>query len=243
MARWRAVPTAVSTAVGALAFLASTGLAIVLGAGLHVWSGPAAPTGLTGQGQHGPAAITGRVGGVVIVKPPSAPAQHPQVPTTTAPTVSLPFVPFVPAPAVGTPSGPATKAGGPVVSAPEVVVTRPQPGLRDLLGLRMLLMRPRSPRLTAPATGDQLRPVADLRPSAQGDEARPGQRRHGRGHPHRHPAADRPLPHGIAVGDGEHHPGGTRGHGHAPRHHASDGKHTHGHGRTHGGHGHGHRHD
>src|SRR5436190_21744030 len=42
MVRLRAVPSTVWTAVGALAVLASTGLGVVLGAGLHVWTGPAA---------------------------------------------------------------------------------------------------------------------------------------------------------------------------------------------------------
>src|SRR5437763_551436 len=87
MARWQAVPTAVWTAVGALAFLAATGVAVVLGAGLHVWSGPSTPTA--------PSAIFApRPGGsgVGTVSPPVTGAPGPRSGGQTTSTVaSLPF--------------------------------------------------------------------------------------------------------------------------------------------------------
>src|SRR4051812_11837859 len=113
MTRWRAVPTTVWTAVGALAFLASCSLAVVLGAGLHVWSGPvpSAPPSVIG-------AAGSRGSGVVTVPP------HTSAPTRPAPgaPATAPAAGFVP----GTPStastagsaptgGPAPVTGGPAI--------------------------------------------------------------------------------------------------------------------------------
>src|SRR3954471_21289454 len=119
MARWRAVPTTVWTAVGALAFLASCGLAVVLGAGLHVWSGPL-PTTAT---HSAPGSASLARSGVVTGKPP--PPTAPPAPrvggpvVTPAAPVGLPFVPFTPASAgSGAPAAPAPAAPGPTAKPP-----------------------------------------------------------------------------------------------------------------------------
>src|SRR6059058_753290 len=136
MARWRAVPTTVWTAVGALAFLASCGLAVVLGAGLHVWSGPvpsAAPSVIGAAGARG--------SGVVTVPPQtSAPTQPGPGGPVTAPTVG--FVPGTPSAAVSAPTGgaaPVTRR--PAVEAPPVVGPPSRGGRGVGLGLRPTLLR------------------------------------------------------------------------------------------------------
>jgi len=81
--RLRAVPSTVWTAVGALAFLASTGLAVVLGAGFHVWGGgqAPAPTALL-VGGHGRSAV--------VTVPGHAPAKPTGVPSVPAGPASVP---------------------------------------------------------------------------------------------------------------------------------------------------------
>lgn len=218
MARWRAVPTAVWTAVGALAFLASTGLAVVLGAGLHVWSGPLAPPTSVGP----PSASAGRVGGsgVVTVAPPAT--QQPARPHTTAPgvpAVALPFVPFT--------SAPAPAAAVDTVAPRQQVqtstgsaepVAHPRPNLvRAVLGL------PRELRTTL-LGGTRLR----LAPAKSVEDALL--------------AAARPLPkvHAHSAMHLKGHVHGAVGRHHHSHHHGSrtHGKHGHGHGEA----GHGHRH-
>jgi hypothetical protein len=218
MARWRAVPTAVSTAVGALAFLASAGLAVVLGAGLHVWSGPTTPGALGGQAQPGSVSVTNRVGGVVTVQPPAPPQPHTGA-SAPGSTPSLPFIPFVPPTPVAAPP-----AAAPAVPPTTHPVTTPSPLQRGArhqpLTLRAFLHELRGARSTI----DDLAGLRALRPSSSGpalrsdETARPGPHAHARG------------PHGKAHGKGHghrhgahhHHPDkGARHHGH-PHHHAVD---------------------
>jgi hypothetical protein len=243
MARWRAVPTAVSTAVGALAFLASTGLAIVLGAGLHVWSGPAAPTGVGSQNVPGTSSVTGRVGGVVTVPAPPASAGLPSPGSGTAPpTITLPFVPFAPvaarpaasaaaavptsAPTAEVPAGPGPtslrRAGREGTGAGELQV-----GLRAFLaGLRALdsstsvALVPSHP---AQARHQLLVAAGDVRPGHRGQSRAVG---------HRH-AANGHHGHGHAYPWGHHRHG--RDHSAAARHHRH---HRHGHWERHPHHGH-----
>ena len=236
MARWRAVPTAVSTAVGALAFLASTGLAIVLGAGLHVWSGPTTPGAAAGHGVLGPAPVTGRAGGVVTVTvaPPRLPATGPGV---TPPTITLPFVPFTPRAVPASSNG---GAGLPSPSGPGPVSTPVHLGNGNGNGngnasgsdngsggaefsLRELLARLSALRSS---THVALKPhqLAHARHKlrAEGDgDARHGARHHGRALGHGHIAGGH---HGR--GHGYAHAGGHRHHGDR---HEAEGRHHHGH--------------
>ena len=225
MARWRAVPTAVSTAVAALAFLASAGLAVVLGAGLHVWSGPATPGGSVGnQAQPGSVTVTHRVGGVVTVPQPVAPTHGPQT-GPTAPPISLPFIPFGPSTPVAVP------VAAPPTSTPAVPPATGQGTSGNLLQrtgrgqqqltLRAFLNALRSLRVT----GDD--GLHALRPTAQ------------RGALHTKKAAHADLrAHGHAKVHGAH--GHGKGHG---RGHRDDARHHHHeHGSRHHGHGHGHGH-
>ena len=236
MARWRAVPTAVSTAVGALAFLASAGLAVVLGAGLHVWSGPAAPGVLGGHPQSGPASVTGRVGGVVTVTPPAAQPQRPQPGSSgPGPSTVLPFVPFVPAaqvpsPPVATPAVPPATGPGDVTQPPRRGGRGPDMGRRAFLrgphGVRTILDGSAALRTMTHARlalrADRIsRPFHEGRANARGHH-RDGEDRH-RGHhggphfhggPHHH--AGKHSPHGHGHGHGRH---DGRHHGHGHGHH------------------------
>jgi hypothetical protein len=229
MARWRAVPTAVSTAVGALAFLASTGLAIVLGAGLHVWSGPSSTGSLPGPGIAGPPSVTGRVGGVVTVPaPPATPRLPGTGPGGATQTLTLPFIPFAPA-AVPAPQGPAPQGPQPQ-SSPAVPGKQPRAGGLPL-SLRALLDRLRALESSGPAQRHSLR--ADR---AHLDADNDG--RHGHGHgralghrKHRHGFGHHGRGHAYAWG--HRHGGWHDDHGRWERRHA-DGRGHHG--------WHGHRH-
>lgn len=238
MARWRAVPTAVSTAVGALAFLASTGLALVLGAGLHVWSGPATPGDLGSQPRAGAPAVTGPVGGVVTVPPPVTRAQAPQPASSGAgPAVALPFVPFVPAAPAPAPAH-ATGEPAPAVPGP-AADTADTPGPSSL---RPTFARLRALRATTANALGLLSPSArkTLRLTTD-DELSVRQGRVGHARSHGHHALDandraRGHRHGHAHGHGHrpHHGNGSHDHG---RHHHGHG--AHGEGRHHHGHRHG----
>jgi hypothetical protein len=243
MARWRAVPTAVSTAVGALAFLASTGLAIVLGAGLNVWTGPAAPGGPGSRALSAAPSVTGRVGGVVTVAPPASGAAAPRSGSTGSPaTTVLPFVPFAPStstPSTSTPStstpaatalpGPTAATGRPASTAGAPAVP---PGLHpagrlsiDLRGLLSPFSALRS--TTTDTTGraastpaharPSLRDTADTDGSAQ-DRGRGHARSSGPRHGHHDTIGDRRHHRGDGVRSRPGHHGGHGGH-HA-RHHA-----------------------
>jgi hypothetical protein len=227
MARWRAVPTAVSTAVAALAFLASTGLAIVLGAGLNVWTGPTAPGGPGSRALSAAPSVTGRVGGVVTVAPPAPGAAVPRSGSTGSPaTTALPFVPFAPSTSTPSTSTPATAPPGPTAATgrPASTAGAPAvpPGLHpagrlsiDLRGLLSPLSALRS--TTTDATGRavptpaharaSLRHTADTDGDAQDrgrDHARSSGPRHG---------------HHRAIGDRRHHGGHGGHHAHHARHH------------------------
>jgi hypothetical protein len=223
MARWRAVPTAVSTAVGALAFLASAGLAVVLGAGLHVWGGSAVPAGLSGQRQPGSVTVTHRVGGVVTVPQPVTPAQRPQTgPSAPGPTTSLPFIPFVPsAPAAAPPTS--TPAVPPATGQGTAGTQLQRSGHGHPLTLRAFLNELRR----AGSTGEDsdglraLRQTGDRQALRAEQPARTGKRAHG------HTEAREAPGHGK---------GHARAHRHGARHHHR------GHGSRHHGHGHGHGH-
>jgi hypothetical protein len=220
--------------VGALAFLASAGLAIVLGAGLHVWSGPSAANGAAGNGLA--PSVTGGVGGVVTVTAPPAAQHQPPTTTTTGPAVALPFVPFVPAapapPAVVTPRGGAASAGtGDVRDVP--------------VGLRLLLSQLRSARITTGGS-EELRPATHVRATVRGTSTHDASRGRAHGREHARPS-HRPLPHGVTVGEDNPQPHRSGRHAQVRAHdrHEHDGR-AHGHHRLHHhGHGHGlgHRHD
>lgn len=221
MARWRAVPTAVSTAVAALAFLASAGLAVVLGAGLHVWSGPKAAVGLAGQPQPGSVSVTNRVGGVVTVTPPASPPQHPQTrPAGPSPTASLPFIPFAPsAPVTAPPTVTPTEVPTvppPTVSGPGTSPLAGEAGSRGFpLTLRTLLNALRGGGSAVEvSTGTPGLRETLLAPSLSADTSRPDAHTHANARGHH--------------GDGKGHGRGARDdvrHHHHRHHHGHHGPH------------------
>src|SRR3954454_12911863 len=216
MTRWRAVPTTVWTAVGALAFLASCGLAVVLGAGLHVWSGPvpsAAPSVIGAAGSRGSGVVT-------VPSNTSAPTQP--GPGRPAPAPAAGFVAGTPSTPGSAPTGvSAPVAGGPAIHEPPAVGPPSRGGRGVGRGLRPTLLRLREllglrggdddllARLAVGRTG-----LALLRDIEEGGEAEAVDREH-----------VPPAAHGKPHGAGAHHHGhaarhvrGARGH-HSARHH------------------------
>jgi len=213
--RLRAVPSTVWSSVGALAFLASAGLALVLGAGLQVWGGaglPARPSLAVRAGGHpGSAVVTvpGRPERPVV--PSAGQPTAPVTPTSVAPIV--PAVVPASAPQPSQLGQPATPGG----ATPTVAVPRGHGGpaeLRKELGneLQRGLRSGRGGQTAVANDGD--------RQAA----------RHALRHAHRRHHAGGANAHHRRFGPGK--ARGHHGHAHAARRHAHHGQiaaHGHGH--------------